>query len=67
MARDKAKDDVYFNCSQEHELNYVANLYVSSNEVKQFLKRKCSDGTINYKTHYEVYTLIKNELGYAIP
>ena len=27
MARDKAKDDQLFNCQQEYEIDYVANLY----------------------------------------
>lgn len=68
MARDKAKDDKYFNCSQEHELNYVANLYGSNRmQVKEFLKRKCGDNTIHYSTHMEVYELIRRELGYPIP
>ena len=67
MARDKAKDDKYFNCSQEHEINYVAGLYTSRQEVVSFLRRKCNDGTIHYYTHMQVYQLIQRELGYSIP
>lgn len=68
MARDKAKDDKYFNCSEEHENNYVSSLYGDNQTtVSVFLETECEDNTINYSTHMEVYELIKNELGYAIP
>ncbi len=63
-----ARDDKFFNCNQEYEDRYVAGLYGSNeDEVSRFLFSKCSDNTIKYSTHMEVYTLIKNELGYAIP
>jgi hypothetical protein len=67
MARDKAKDDKYFNCSENHELVYVSGLYVNSDKVKAFLKEKCADKTISYSTHMEVYELIEKELDYSIP
>ncbi len=67
MARDKAKDDKYFNCQQEHELNYVAGLYSQRQVVLDFLKKKCAIGALKYATHYHVYKLIKDELGYSIP
>lgn len=67
MARDKKKDDLYFNCSQEHEFDYVSGLYANEGKVHKFLKEKCEDGTINYLTHLQVYELIKKELGYSIP
>jgi len=67
MARDKAKDDKFVNCSEEYELNYVASLYTEKQKVLDFLKKKCADGTIKYSTHKQVYELIKKELGYPIP
>lgn len=67
MTRDKAKDDKYFSCSQEHELNYVSGLYLYKATVKDFLIRKCNDNTIYHSTHYQVYQLIKTHLGYPIP
>lgn len=68
MARDKAKDDKYFNCSQEYENNYVSNLYGDNQVVVSvFLETACKDNTINYSTHMKVYELIKEKLGYAIP
>lgn len=67
MARDKARDDKYFNCSEQHEINYVAGLYDQSDEVREFLRNRCDDCTIHYSTNLEVYQLIKDELGYDIP
>jgi hypothetical protein len=67
MARDKSKDDKYFNCSQEHERKYVASLYQDEAGVNKFLIKKCQDGTIHYWTHMKVYELIKKDLGYPIP
>jgi len=61
VAKDKKKDDELFNCSQEHELNYVAKLYGEKEEVvKKFLKEKCESGEIKNFTHKEVYALIKD-------
>ena len=38
MARDKARDDKFFNCKQEHEDGYVAGLYGSNKDkVSAFL------------------------------
>lgn len=69
MARDKAKDDKLFNCSQEHERNYVASLYGANRKtsVLSFLTAGCGDNTIFHSTHMEVYKLIKADLGYEIP
>jgi len=64
MARDKARDDKYFNCKQEHE----DGLYGSNKDkVSTFLSNKCDNNTIKYSTHKEVYNLIKEELGYPLP
>lgn len=67
MARDKAKDDKYFNCNQEHELNYVSGLYNQKQVVYDFLVKKCRDNAIRYSTHKDIYYLIKEHLGYQIP
>ncbi|PWB33715.1 hypothetical protein DCO48_08640 [Pseudomonas sp. SDI] len=68
MARDKAKDDKYFNCGQTHEAEYVAGLYPSQKiVVKNFLKTACAANTISNATHKEVYELIHNKLGLPIP
>jgi hypothetical protein len=67
MARDKAKDDKFFNCSEKHEIEYVAGLYTNTSKVREFLKSKCKNNQINYSTHMQVYELIKKELKYSIP
>ncbi len=67
MARDKAKDDKLFNCSQQHELKYVASLYPDHKMVLEFLILRCADGTITNLTHKQVYELIHRELGFPIP
>lgn len=66
MARDKAKDDLYFNCTQEHEAEYVAGLYPETvkKEVKDFLKRACQTKLLNNATHQQVYDLIHKQLGH---
>lgn len=69
MARDKAKDDKLFNCSEEHERNYVATLYGANRKsnVLTFLTTGCNNKTIFHSTHLEVYKMIKAGLGYEIP
>ncbi len=68
MARDKAKDDLMFNCSQSYELDQVASHYgINKEKVLQFLKDSCKKGDIYNSTHLEVYNLIKSKLGYPIP
>ena len=67
MEKGKKKDAKYFNCSQDHERIYVANRYKQNAVVKDFLIKKCKDGTIKYSTHQEVFELIKKELGFPIP
>lgn len=68
MARNKAKDDLMFNCTQSYELEQVASHYgVNKGRVLQFLKDSCLKGDIYHSTHLEVYTLIQSKLGYPIP
>ena len=68
MARDKAKDDLLFNCNQSYELDQVASHYgLNKDKVLQFLNNSCSRGDIYHSTHLEVYKLIQSRLGYPIP
>lgn len=57
-------DHKYFNCSEQHEHNYVVNQYdeLDGHIVRDHLKEWCEDGTINNSTHQEVYDLIETEL-----
>jgi len=68
MARDKAKDDVLFNCKEDYELRQVASHYgANKDEVMGFLQESCKRGDIYHSTHKEVYVLIKSKLGYPVP
>lgn len=69
MARDKSKDDKFFNCSQESEHNYVIGLYSHEkrDKVRSLLVGFCKNGTLKYSTHREVYLTIQQNLGFAIP
>jgi uncharacterized protein (DUF2236 family) len=68
VARDKAKDDKHFNCTQAHEADYVASLYPHAREeVKTFLSSACKDKSLHNSTHKDVYELIKRKLGQSQP
>jgi len=67
MARDKSRDDKFFNCQEEHENGYVSGLYSDSETVKAFLEQKCKNNEIKYSIHKEVYQLIEDELGFPLP
>lgn len=69
MARDKGKDDKFFNCGQQSEHDYVASLYALAQrpQVRTLLQNGCSNGTIRYSTHMQVYQLIQRSLGFPIP
>ncbi|WP_066628762.1 hypothetical protein [Labilibacter marinus] len=67
MARSKSNDKQVFTCEQTHQLNYFSHLYNKNEDVEKFLRRSCATGTIDKKTHIEVFKLIEEELGYPIP
>lgn len=58
-------DHEYFNCSEQHEHDYVARLYKIEDrpKVRDFLKESCKNKLINNSTHGEVYQLIEDKLG----
>ena len=41
-------DNALFNCDQDHEINYVASLYLEQQKVRELLKEKCADGVISH-------------------
>ncbi len=68
MPRDKAKDDLMFNCKQEYERNQVAGHYgPNKQKVLDFLIASCQRGDIYNSTHKQVYELIQDKFGYDIP
>ncbi len=56
-----ASDHDLFNCSEEHEINYVASLYKDklNKTVKEFLIEKCKSNDIYHSTHAQVYSLLE--------
>lgn len=67
VASNKSILDKFFNCSEQHEIDYVAGLYIDSSRVQELLKKRCADGKIHYSTYLDVFKLIKKELGYDAP
>ena len=67
MASDHKSFNCYDSATQDpyHEMNYRASLYEKSSDVKEFLKKKCQDGTIRYWTHQQVKELLSRE-GYVL-
>jgi len=53
------KDWREFNCSQEHEFDYVKNLYSEPDKVYDWLKAACAKGKLNHSKHVEVYVMLK--------
>lgn len=63
MSRDKAKDDELFNCSEQHEENYVASLYPDdAKKVREIIQQACANGIFKNSTHKEVYEYIDKKL-----
>lgn len=52
------RDGKYFNCSEDHELDRVARHYADHKEVKEFVRKKCKDGTIKYWTNEKLYAFL---------
>lgn len=58
---DKKKDDLYFNCSEPHEVDFVVKQYMEPDKVREYIKQKCKDGTIKRSTHQQVYDLLASQ------
>ncbi len=49
-----AKDSKFFNCSQDHEVEYLASKFVGDKkEIIAKIKELCKAGKIKYSTHQE--------------
>lgn len=49
-----AKDREYFNCSQKHEIDYLASKFdAPKEEVVAKIKELCKSKKIHYSTHKE--------------
>ena len=64
MARDKAKDDELFNCSEQHEIDYVVGLYpvADQDKVNNIITKACTNSTFSNSTHKSVFDHIDKEL-----
>ena len=67
MSNNLAKDQKYFNCSEDYELKNVSEKYEEQETMLAFLIECCKNGKIKYSTHREVYELIKKEMRLEIP
>ena len=67
MPRDKAKDDIKFNCRDENDIYHVSSLYEDYNSVKKLILEKCRMNEIDRSTHMEIYNLIREELNHPVP
>lgn len=48
------KDRKFFNCSQKHEIEYLAKKFVGpKEEIVQKIKELCKQKVIHYSTHEE--------------
>ncbi len=54
----------YFNCSEQHEYDYVVGLYAEKADVRRTLAEWCQNGTINNTTHQKLYEML-NEAGFT--
>ena len=67
MLRDKSKDNAFFDCSREEELNYISGLYINKKKVYAYLKHSCDINLLKKITHKHLFILIKSIMGYEIP
>lgn len=55
------KDSKYFNCSETHEINYLASKFKEPKEdVIKAIKQLCKEKKIHYSTHPEAEQALKD-------
>ncbi|MGS0972637.1 MAG: hypothetical protein ACVCEJ_05245 [Candidatus Izemoplasmataceae bacterium] len=56
-----AKDKKFFNCSQKHEIDYLASKFVEPREIViEKIIELCKAKKIHYSTHQEAETALIN-------
>lgn len=61
MSTGDKKDHNLFNCSQQHEIDYVKNQYTDPNAVENWISKECkSGGKIKNTTHEKLYAMLKD-------
>ncbi|MFK5883986.1 MAG: hypothetical protein QM489_06605 [Candidatus Izemoplasma sp.] len=54
-----AKDNKFFNCSEKHEIDYLASKFFGQKEdILLKIKELCNTKKIHYSTHKEVEKLL---------
>jgi len=60
MSSGDKKDWEQFNCSEQHEIDYVKNQYTDPN-VENWISTECkSGGKIKNTSHEELYAMLKD-------
>lgn len=63
MTTGKARDDKFFNCSQDSERDYVKKLYAGhEQQIEDYIKEQCKVGKIHYTSHEKLYQMIYDDL-----
>lgn len=53
------KDHKYFNCSEKHEIDYLAGKFIQpKDDVIAKIKELCQSNEVHYSTHKEVEDLL---------
>ncbi len=67
--RNRAKDELLFDCKLKAEHDYVTSLYEPSERpyVRLVLRQACEEGKLKYATHMEVYQLVNEKLSQPVP
>jgi len=61
MSSGDKKDWELFNCSEQHEIDYVKNQYTDQDGVETWINKECkSGGKIKNTTHKALYTMLKD-------
>lgn len=69
MNSNQIQTDSLFDCHEKHEFEYIIGTYSydKQNSISNLLSNACNNGELDSLTYQEIYELIENKLGYAIP
>ena len=61
MSAGDKKDYKLFNCSEQHEIDYVKNQYTTPDTVEEWIDEECkSGGKIKNTTHKDLYIMLED-------
>ncbi len=69
MNSNQIQTDSLFDCHEKYEFEYIIGTYSydKQNSISNLLRNACNNGELDSLTYQEIYELIENKLGYAIP